>query len=251
MSAWWLPVVAAPFIGSFLGVLVRRLPRDEGWAWGRSRCESCGHRLRPWELLPVASFLALRGRCAACGARIAPMHLAIELAATAVAAMAAIAPTPGAAWAGCLLGWTLLALAWIDAEHFWLPDPLTLPLVVAGLCATALLDPLGIADHAVAALVGYGGLRAIAALYHWARGREGLGQGDAKLLAAAGAWLGLASLPWVVALAGIAGLLFALTAALARRRWPGATDVLPFGPALAAATWAIWLLMFIRVTPSG
>lgn len=252
VGAWWLPLAAAPFVGSFLGVLVRRLPRGEGWAWGRSRCESCGHVLRAWELVPLVSFAAQRGRCTACGARIAWMHPGIEVAALAVAATAVVAGDSPIVWAGCLLGWWLLALAWIDAEHFWLPDVLTLPLVVAGLTITALIDPPGIADHALAALAGYGALRGVAWLYRRARGREGLGQGDAKLLGAAGAWLGLAALPWVVALAGLVGLLFVLARAAMRRQLPRATDAIPFGPPLAAGTWCVWMLLIImNLTRTG
>ena len=80
---WLPPLLLAPFIGSFAGVLVRRLPAAEPVTAGRSRCESCGRQLTPLELVPIASFLALRGRCRTCGARIRPMHLAIELAALA------------------------------------------------------------------------------------------------------------------------------------------------------------------------
>ncbi len=239
---WWLPVALAPFVGSFLGVLVRRLPRDEGWVAGRSRCEGCGQTLGLRDLVPIASYVWLRGRCRRCGARIPPMHLAIEVAATVVAGTASLAPTATLVWAGCVLGWTLLALAWIDAGHFWLPDLLTLPLLVAGLAATVLAAPDAIADHAAAAALAYAGLRGLGALYHRLRGRAGLGQGDAKLLAASGAWLGLAALPWALTLAAVAGLLWLLGAAALHRRALSAATVLPFGPALAAATWAVWLL---------
>ncbi len=241
MDSRWLAVLAAPFVGSFLGVLIRRLPADRPIAAARSCCEACGRTLGPLDLVPIASYLALRGRCRSCGARIAPMHLGVELAATAVAGVAAAFDSGAPLWAGCALGWTLLALAWIDWEHFWLPDALTLPLIVAGLAATWFLAPWAATDHAAAAALAYAGLRGLGALYRRLRGREGLGQGDAKLLAAGGAWLGLAALPDLLLLAALLGL-----AAAGVARWRGramtAATALPFGPPLAAATWALWLL---------
>jgi leader peptidase (prepilin peptidase)/N-methyltransferase len=241
----WLPVVAAPFIGSFLGVLIRRLPAGRPIAAARSQCESCGRTLGPLDLAPIASFVLLRGRCRSCGAKIAPMHLAVELAATAVAGSAAAYSSGAPLWAGCALGWSLLALAWIDSEHFWLPDLLTLPLVVAGLVATALLAPDSIGDHAAAAALGYAGLRGLGAAYRKLRGREGIGQGDAKLLAACGAWLGVAALPSLLLVAAVLGLLLAGAWRLLGRRVQAAT-ALPFGPALAAACWALWLFTQAR-----
>lgn len=234
-------MVAGPFAGSFLGVLVRRLPRGAPVAAARSACESCGAPLGPLDLIPLLSALVLRGRCRHCGARFAPFHWWIELAATAVAAIAvAVGGGPAAVWAGCLLGWTLLALGWIDLDHFRLPDVLTLPLLLAGLGVTVLLDPGDAYAHAAAAAVGYLLLRGLALGYRAWRGREGLGAGDAKLLAAAGAWVGPDGLPTVLLLAGLFGLALALTLRL-RGQAMTATTALPFGPGLAAAMWLVWL----------
>ncbi len=240
MITWWAPLLLAPFIGSFVGVLVRRLPAEQPILMGRSRCESCGHRLSPLELMPIASFFVWRGRCRECRARIAPMHLAVELAALAVAVSAVVFLSGPVLWAGCVLGWTLLPLAWIDAEHFWLPDVLTLPLLAAGLLATWFLAPWAVTDHALAAALGYGLFRCLAAVYRRWRGFEGLGQGDAKLLAAGGAWLGLAALPAVLLTAAGVGLAIALGMRLAGRT-VGRTTRLPLGTALAVAVWAVWL----------
>ena len=240
MASWWMPVVAAPFVGSTLGVVVRRLPAGRPVAWSRSACEACGHTLGPLELVPILSYLALRGRCRECGSFIAPMHLAIELAAVAVAISAAAVDAGNAVWAGCALGWTLLALAWIDASTFWLPDALTLPLLLAGLAATWWLQPWALADHALAAAIAYTLFRLVAWSYRRLRGRDGLGEGDAKLFAAGGAWLGLAGLPPVLIGAALVGLLWAGLSALRGRRQT-ATTALPFGPCLAAAIWLAWL----------
>ncbi len=139
-----------------------------------------------------------------------------------------------------MLGWTLLALAWIDAEHMFLPDALTLPLVLAGLGVCALLERWSLADHALGAALGYLAFRAVAIFYQVWRGRTGLGGGDAKLLAAAGAWLGWQALPWVVLAASLAGIAAALIARLLGHPVSRAT-ALPFGPFLAIAIWLVWL----------
>ncbi len=240
MALWWMPVLAAPFVGSLLGVLVRRLPAGQPVGLARSACESCGRTLGPAELLPVVSYLALRGRCRSCRARIALMHLAIELAAVAVAVWAASVDSGDALWAGCALGWALLALAWIDVAEFWLPDALTLPLLLAGLAATWWLQPWALTDHAIGAAAGYSLFRLVSWGYRRLRGRDGLGEGDAKLLAAAGAWLGWEALPLVLIGAAVVGLLWAAMAMARGQRMTGAT-ALPFGPPLAAATWVVWL----------
>ena len=231
----------APFVGSFLGVLVRRLPRGLPVALDRSRCEACGQALAARDLVPVLSYALLRGRCRMCRAAIDPAHLAIELAAVLVAVVAALVMAdPLRLWLSCVLGWWLLALAWVDWDHMRLPDALTLPLLLAGLGATWLLDPDAAPEHAAAAALGYMAFRGLAAAYRRLRGRSGLGLGDAKLLAAAGAWLGLQALPQVVLGAALLGL--GMAAALALRGRPvGAATALPFGPALCAATWAVWL----------
>ncbi len=236
-----LPVIVAPFIGSFLGVLIRRLPAGQPVVLARSFCASCGANLAACDLVPVVSFLVLRGRCRRCRAPIGVFHLVIELAAVAVALWVVLTQTePGWIWASCVLGWTLLALAWIDAEHMFLPDMLTLPLVLAGLGACVLLDRWSVVDHALGAALGYLAFRAIAAFYQAWRGRTGLGGGDAKLLAAAGAWLGWQALPWVVLEASLAGIAAALTARVLGRHISRAT-ALPFGPFLAIAIWLVWL----------
>lgn len=238
---WLLPVILSPIAGSFVGVLVRRLPRGLPVVLDRSRCEACGRALAPRDLVPVVSFLLLRGRCRRCRAGIPHAHLGVELAAIGVAAWAALAePDPARLWLTCLLGWTLLALAWIDWEHFRLPDALTLPLVLAGLGAAWLLDPDAVTEHAAAATLGYLALRGLALGYRALRGRDGLGEGDAKLLAAAGAWVGLEGLPSVVLGAALLGIGLAGAARLRGQAVTRETPI-PFGPGLCAALWVIWL----------
>jgi len=242
VAPWLPPILFAPFIGSFLGVVIRRLPAGKPLVLARSACEECGTILQAQDLVPVASFLVRRGCCRVCGGRIAPFHLAVELAALTIPASAALVESdPDRLWLGCGLGWTLLCLGWIDAEHFRLPDVLTLPLLLAGLGATWWLDPDSITDHAAAAIAGYALLRLLGAAYRRARGREGIGQGDAKLLAAAGAWVGLAGLSTVLLAGALAGLAGAGLAVLLGGRRMRADMRLPFGPFLAFGLWLAWL----------
>jgi leader peptidase (prepilin peptidase)/N-methyltransferase len=236
----WGALLAAPFVGSFLGVLVRRLPDGLPIAWSRSRCEGCGAALRVADLVPLYSWLAALGRCRYCGRPLGWFYPGIELAAIAVPLSAAIVDHDAGIWLDCLLGWWLLALAWIDIRRWLLPDLLTLPLVIAGVAATAVLDPAELTEHALGAALGYLSLRLVASLYRVLRGREGLGRGDAKLLAASGAWVGASALPQVVLGAAVTALLAAACLQLAGIRLH-ARSAFPFGPFLALATWLIWL----------
>lgn len=238
---WVWPVAVAPFIGSFLGVLIRRLPLGQPVVLSRSACEQCGATIALRDLVPLASHVALGGRCRRCRGRIAAQHWQVELAAVAVAACAAAADMQaGRLWVDCGFGWALLALAWIDWDGLILPDVLTLPLIPAGLAATLWLDPADATDHAVAAAAGYAAFRGLGWLYARLRGREGLGQGDAKLLAALGAWTGLDGLPSVLLVAALAGLGLAGLLRL-RGQAVASTTAIPFGPCLALAGWIVRL----------
>ncbi|HEX4506724.1 MAG TPA: A24 family peptidase [Alphaproteobacteria bacterium] len=240
MPDWLLPVLASPFIGSFLGVLIQRLPEGDDLVASRSRCNSCQRNLGAADLIPIVSYLAARGRCRHCGAPIGRFHLLIELGALLVAVWAATVDDGLRLWADCVLGWTLLALAWIDARHMILPDVLTLPLVLAGLVFAWFLDPPFIADHAIGAMAGWLLFWTISHVYRRLRGRDGLGEGDAKLMAAAGAWLSWMGLGPVMLVGAVTGLAVALTMRLRGRDISGATAI-PFGPPLAFAIWVVWI----------
>jgi leader peptidase (prepilin peptidase)/N-methyltransferase len=237
---WLPPLLVAPFIGSFMGVLIRRLPEDRPVILSRSTCDHCGTRLGVRDLVPVVSYLSSRGRCRHCGEQVAPFHLAVELAALAIPISAWISGWDGDPWTICLLGWTLLTLAWIDIRALLLPDVLTLPLLVAGLFVTEFRDPASLTGNIAAAVLGYLGPVAIIHAYRRLRGREGLGMGDAKLLAAIGAWLGLGLLPFTLLLAACLGLLAVGGAILAGKR-VSATTQIPFGACLALAAWLVCL----------
>jgi len=237
----WGPLLVAPFAGSFLGVVVRRMPEGQSIAWVRSRCEYCGAGLRARDLVPLYSWLAARGCCRYCGHPLGWFYPGIELAALAIAIVALAVDGGDETWLDCLFGWWLLALGWIDIRRWLLPDALTLPLVIAGLAAAAAFDPEQLTDRALGAALGYLGLRAVALLYRALRRREGLGHGDAKLLAASGAWVGAMALPQVVFGAAVAALIAAAGLRLAGVPL-SAGSALPFGPFLALATWLVWLI---------
>ncbi len=236
-----LAIAAAPFVGSFLGLLARRLPAGDTVVLGRSRCPHCGHPLGPRDLVPVLSWLVSRGRCRYCAAPLGLFYPAVEIGAVLVAVSAAAMQTGWLMWASCGLGWALLTLALIDLRHLVLPDELTLPLIPAGLAVAYALEPARTLDHLAGAVLGFAALYLVARVYRMVRGREGLGLGDAKLAAAAGAWVAWPGLPSVVLEAATIALAAALAGALAGRRlrW---SDQVPFGPYLALATWLVWLL---------
>jgi leader peptidase (prepilin peptidase) / N-methyltransferase len=231
--------IASPFIGSFLGVLVLRLPEGRPVVAGRSACDACGHVLGPLDMVPLASFAALGGRCRHCQARIDPIHALVEIGALAIVLWAA---TVTAGWilvASCLFGWTLLALALADIRTGLLPDALTLPLLLTGLIAAYLLTPADILDHLIGAAAGFIAFALLATLYRLLRGRDGLGLGDAKLLGAMGAWVSWQGLPTIILYASIAGLGMALW--LFWRQQLTATSRIAFGAPLALAGWLVWL----------
>jgi leader peptidase (prepilin peptidase) / N-methyltransferase len=238
---FFLGLVAAPFIGSFVNVVALRYPDWDAALWGRSQCPACGVNLGVVDLLPFIGFARRRGRCGACGAAISWRYPLMELAALAIAVWAASATSGIVFWASCVLGWTLLALTMIDARHKLLPDVLTLPLLAAGLAFGLAIDSGESLDRAIGAIAGYASFAAIGWAYWRWRSIEGLGLGDAKLFAAAGAWLGWAGLPMVLLIAAPAALAVTLARRMAGRGTLALTQEIPFGPYLALGFWLAWL----------
>jgi leader peptidase (prepilin peptidase)/N-methyltransferase len=243
------PLVAAlvgACIGSFVATLASRAPESWSGMWlGRSRCPACKRPLQARDLVPLLSWLGLRGRCRYCGADLGLWYPAIELAAAAIGLISMILLPSPVSWLAALLGWWLLALAAIDLVDWTLPDSLTLPLVLVGLLLAISGDTAGLPalatpfEAATGAALGYGSLAGLAYVYRRVRGREGLGLGDAKLLAAAGAWLGPGPLPTLLLGAALLGLVMAVS----YRRPLRAETALPFGPPLALASWAGYLFL--------
>jgi len=249
-------------VGSFLNVVIYRLPgileRDweaqcrelldlplappagagrqpYGLVVPRSFCPACDYRIPAWQHIPVLSYLLLGGRCYACRSRIPLRYPLVELAGGAVAALAAWRfGFAGEALLAALFGWSLLCLAVIDLKHRLLPDVITLPLLWLGL-AVNLGGVFAGLDAAVKGAIG--GYLALWLLFHAFRlctGKEGMGYGDFKLLAAIGAWLGWQSLPPVLFLASLLGALVGVALTLRNRSWD---RKMPFGPFLALAGW--------------
>lgn len=243
-------------VGSFLNVVILRYPRMLEREWHqqaaelrgeepeaqerfdllhpRSHCPACGHTLRPWENVPLLGWILLRGRCAACGVRIGVRYPLVELLTGALSVAAVAWHGVSVAGLGALLfTWCLIALAFIDLDTQLLPDDLTLPLLWLGLIFNlfGVFTPLDTA--VIGAVAGYLSLWSVYWLFRLLTGREGMGFGDFKLLAAIGAWFGWQSLPAVVVLASAVGAVVGITLILLRRHARGTP--IPFGPYLAGA----------------
>lgn len=267
-NPWTVVALAGLFgllIGSFLNVVILRLPVMMEREWRRqcaeytgspppdagkeerfdliaprSRCPDCGHRIRAVENIPILSWLVLRGRCASCGKPISARYPAVE-AVTAVLSMI-VAWHFGASWetlAALALTWALIALSVIDYDHHLLPDGITLPFLWLGL----LLNQFGLFTDGMSAVIGaaagYLALWSIYWLFRLLTGKEGMGYGDFKLLAMLGAWLGWQLLLPVVLISSVLGAALGLTLILVRGR--DRNLPIPFGPYLAAAGWVTLL----------
>jgi leader peptidase (prepilin peptidase)/N-methyltransferase len=221
-----------------LGVLVTRYDSPGSALGGRSACDACGVTLGARDLVPFLSWAALRGHCRHCGAAVGFFYPLIEGAALIVALWSGLIFTGVSLWVSCLLGWMLVALAAADFKYHLLPDFLTLPLIAFGLAATWALAPDILSQHLIGAAAGFGGVALLRFVYEKMRGREGMGLGDAKLLAAAGAWTGWVGLPSILAIAAVSALVFALWS---KGRSLALADRVPFGPFLAGGLWVVWL----------
>ncbi len=202
----------------------------------RSRCPDCGHTIAALENIPLLSYLALRGRCSACGARISLRYPVVEILTAAMSATVAVHFGFGwSAVAVLVLTWGLIALAFIDLDHKLLPDSITLPLLWGGLLLS--LGAVLVDSHTalIGAAAGYLSLWSVYWLFKLVTGKEGMGQGDFKLLAVFGAWLGWQMLPLIILLSSLVGAVAGISLVLFRRHQ---RDVqIPFGPYLAAAGW--------------
>ena len=237
---WVFLLLAAPCVGSFLGVVALRLPEGRPVLRGRSACPQCGRTLTWWDLIPLASWLVQRARCRTCGGRLSVFYPAVELAALGIALWSLTVAPGWLAWVSAGLGWSLLALSLIDIEHLILPNEITLPLIPAGLAVAWVLDPAHLPHHAAAAVAAFVFVVVLRWAYERLRGREGIGLGDAKLLAAAGAWVSWQGLPGLILLAAVAALAVNGIRALGAGRMDWSREF-PFGPFLAGAFWLTWL----------
>ena len=248
-------------IGSFLNVVIYRLPiiMERTWSqqcrelleiepadagrerpfnlvWPASSCPKCGHRIRAIENVPVVSYLFLRGRCAACSAGIPARYPLIELT-TAIASVVTALHFGFSLQAAAALGftWAIIPLCVIDYDRQLLPDNITLPLLWAGLALSLWGVFVDSQASIIGALAGYLSLWAIYHLFKLATGKEGMGYGDFKLLAAIGAWVGWQALPVVILFSSIVGAVTGILLILLKGR--ERSQPIPFGPFLACAGW--------------
>ncbi|KPV41416.1 hypothetical protein AN478_02235 [Thiohalorhabdus denitrificans] len=241
-------------VGSFLNVVAHRLPRAASIVRPASACPECGHRLSPWENIPLLSYLILRGRCRGCGSPISATYPLTELAAGILGAVTAWVIGP--VWTlgpALVFTWLLLVLTRIDLDLQLLPNRLTLPLGALGLLyalAAAFLAlpavppgapgaPPSLLAAGLGALLGYGLLFLAGWAYQRATGREGLGGGDLKLLGALGAWIGPVAVLLTLFLAALMGSL--IGGLLILLRGGDRHLAIPFGPFLAAGGWILFL----------
>jgi len=245
-------------VGSFLNVVIHRLPKmlDRGWRAQcaelageappelppynlirpRSQCPACGHPISVVENIPVFSFIALRGRCSACKAPISPRYVLVELLTGALTVAAALRfQALLTVLAACVLLWTLVALTFIDFETQLLPDDITLPLLWAGLIANAagVMPGVTLRSAVIGAVAGYLFLWTVYWAFKLIRGKEGMGYGDFKLLAALGAWLGWQMLPLIVLMSSLVGAAIGISLVVFKGR--DHRVPLAFGPFLAIA----------------
>ena len=257
----------AMLIGSFLNVVIYRLPLMMQREWReqcaelqstpapatpdgpfnlvlpRSACPACGTQIQAWQNIPIVSYLLLRGQCASCKQTISRRYPLIELLTAILAAVCAW--RFGFGWEALMaIGLTcaLVAISMIDYDHQLIPDSIVVPLVWVGL-AMSLWQPNVAADNLfvvpadsiIGAMVGYLSLWSVYQLFKLATGKEGMGYGDFKLLAALGAWLGLAAVPIIILMSAVVGAIVGIGLIVLRgrdRQLP-----IPFGPYLAAAGW--------------
>ena len=251
-------------LGSFLNVVILRVPplleydwrcqcqqlldlkadeeeKPPGIVFSRSRCTKCGHSIRASENIPLLSYIMLGGKCSSCKARISPRYPLIELGTAVLFALTI--------WhfglnlqglTALLLTAFLIALAGIDTDHQLLPDNMTLPLMWAGILISFWSVHTDLASSVIGAIAGYLVLWSIYHLFRLLTGKEGMGYGDFKLLAALGAWMGWQVLPLIILLSSVVGAVVGLTlmgTGKLKRDKP-----MPFGPFIAAAGWIalIW-----------
>jgi leader peptidase (prepilin peptidase)/N-methyltransferase len=243
-------------VGSFLNVVILRLPKmmEQGWhreccelldqplsdepsltlSYPGSQCPGCGTPIKPWQNIPVISWLLLGGQCAQCGMRISARYPLVELVTGLLSGCAAwhfgFGPE---AISALVLIWVLIALTGIDMDTQLLPDSMTLPLLWLGLGVNLFAVWTPLSSAVMGAMLGYGSLWGVYWLFKLVTGKEGMGYGDFKLLGALGAWFGWQAVPLMILLSSFVGAALGIAILIARRQ--GRDTPMPFGPYLAGA----------------
>ena len=252
-------LVLGLFVGSFLNVVIFRLPKilDRQWreecrlvlggeapqteavfnlAYPGSRCPHCHTPIPLWQNIPVLSYLLLRGKCAQCEAKISLRYPIVEITTGIASCLVAWhLAMPEMVFAGLVFTWILICLALIDADHQLLPDQLTLPLLWCGLLVNTVGMFAPLYDAVIGAVVGYLSLWSVYWLFKLLTGKEGMGYGDFKLLAALGAWMGWQALPVIILLSAVLGIFVGSMILLSKGK--DRNTAIPFGPYLALVGW--------------
>lgn len=240
MPPWFLPLNLAllgAVWGSFIAALCSRWPNGESIGAGRSRCDHCATNIAAYDLIPIVSFILLKGKCRACGKEIGALPLIFEVTAILVGTFPILFLSPIQAVGAAVFGWLLLPLVFLDWRHFWLPDRLLILLAIAGPLAGLLLNPsVTWFDRAVGMAAGFASLEAIRVGFKRWRGYEGMGAGDPKLFGALGIWVGWQALPMILLGASAIGLGLILVTRTARTQ---SRNLLPFGSYLCGAAYLL------------
>jgi leader peptidase (prepilin peptidase)/N-methyltransferase len=244
-------------VGSFLNVVIYRLPLMMELRWRQdccellevgqgptdpplslstpnSHCPHCKSPVKPWQNIPVVSYLILGGKCGCCETAISSRYPVIEISTAALTVL--VGSHFGASWAllaAMLFTWSLIALTMIDVDHQLLPDDITLPLLWLGLLFNIFGTFATLQSAVIGAIFGYLILWSVYWLFKLLTGKEGMGYGDFKLLAALGAWLGWQALPIIILMSSLVGAVVGVALMVIKRR--GKEIPIPFGPYLAAA----------------
>jgi leader peptidase (prepilin peptidase)/N-methyltransferase len=246
-------------VGSFLNVVIYRLPLMMESRWRRdccelleleqekqevalnlatpnSHCPRCKSPIRPWQNIPVLSYLILRGKCSVCSQPISPRYPLLELTTGLMTlSLAWYFPLSAALLGAIIFTWSLIALTMIDIDHQLLPDDITLPLLWLGLLFNLNGTYVSLSEAVVGAAAGYLILWSVYQAFRLLTGKEGMGFGDFKLLAALGAWMGWQMLPLIILLSSLVGAIIGIALMIIKRR--GKDIPIPFGPYLAMAGW--------------
>ena len=254
--------ILGAFVGSFLNVVIHRIPRMLEMQWKsecqqllelntedevqdrpkynlsvpRSHCPACKHQVKAIENIPIISYLFLRGKCSGCGIKISPQYPLVELF-TALLTIAVVWRF-GFSWqalGGVILTWYLIAMSGIDIKTQLLPDNMTLPLLWLGIIFNLNNTYTDLNSSVLGAIFGYLALWLVFHLFKLVTGKEGMGYGDFKLLAALGAWLGWQSLPLIILLSSLVGAIIGITMIVTKLI--ERSNPIPFGPYLAIAGW--------------
>jgi len=226
--------------GSFVAAMCSRWPTGKSVATGRSHCDNCGYQIAAYDLVPIASYIVLKGKCRHCGGRIGLLALATELTAAVIGAVAVLLLPPEQGIAAAVFGWLLLPLIMLDYQHLWLPNRLVLLLAVMGVLAGPMLTPdIAWTDRATGVLAGFLSLEMVRQAFKFFRKHDGMGAGDPKLFGALGIWLGWQALPMTLLIASAIGLtVVASLHVIANHQ----RDALPFGSFLGVAAFAVVLM---------